>query len=91
MGFGNFSFWEILLIFVVVLLLFGAKRIPEIAGSMGKGIREFKRSLSDVERSISEPEKPASRVAGGEPRREPLGAAQKEAETEEREPRRLLG
>lgn len=54
--FGNFSFWEILLILVVVLLLFGAKRIPEIAGSMGKGIKEFKRSLTDVERSLSEPE-----------------------------------
>lgn len=45
---------EIGLILLVVLLLFGAKRIPEIAGSMGKGIREFKRSVSDVDRSIRE-------------------------------------
>ena len=39
--FGNLGFPELLIIMVVILLLFGAKRIPEIAGSMGKGIREF--------------------------------------------------
>ena len=49
---GNLGFGEILVILVVVLLLFGAKRIPEIAGSMGKGIREFKKSLSDVQSSV---------------------------------------
>jgi sec-independent protein translocase protein TatA len=39
--FGNLGLPELLIIMVVILLLFGAKRIPEIAGSMGKGIREF--------------------------------------------------
>jgi sec-independent protein translocase protein TatA len=46
---------EIILILLVVLLFFGAKRIPEIAGSFGKGIREFKKSLSDVNNEISQP------------------------------------
>jgi len=54
MGFGNLGFGEIMIILLIVLLLFGAKRIPEIAGSMGKGIREFKRSVNDVDRSIRE-------------------------------------
>jgi sec-independent protein translocase protein TatA len=36
--------------------VFGAKRLPEIGASMGKGIREFKKSLTDVNRSITEPE-----------------------------------
>ena len=54
--FGNLGFWEILIILVIVLLLFGAKRIPEIAGSMGKGIREFNKSLTEVDRSLLEPE-----------------------------------
>jgi TatA/E family protein of Tat protein translocase len=40
--------WEILLIMVVVLLVFGAKRLPEMGYSIGKGIREFKRSLTDT-------------------------------------------
>jgi sec-independent protein translocase protein TatA len=42
MFFGKFGFGEILLILFIVMLLFGAKRIPELAGSMGKGIRAFK-------------------------------------------------
>lgn len=91
MGFGNFSFWEILLVFVIVLLLFGAKRIPEIAGSMGKGIREFKRSISDVERAVSEPEKPrhAARPAAQDALRD-SGVAAADRDGEDKEPRRLL-
>jgi len=40
--------WELALVFVAILLLFGAKRLPEIASGLGKGIREFKRSLKDT-------------------------------------------
>lgn len=40
--------WELLLIFAAVLLLFGAKRLPEIAQGMGKGIREFKKAVKDT-------------------------------------------
>jgi len=56
MNFGNMGFMEILVILVLVLLLFGAKRLPEIGASMGKGIREFKRNISDAERTLREPE-----------------------------------
>lgn len=49
----NLGFTEIMLIMVVVLLLFGAKRLPEVGSSIGKGIREFKRSLSDTQDAIS--------------------------------------
>jgi sec-independent protein translocase protein TatA len=52
MSFGGLGFGEILVILVIVLLLFGAKRIPEIAGSMGKGIREFKKSINEVQNSV---------------------------------------
>jgi sec-independent protein translocase protein TatA len=44
--------WEILLILLVVLLLFGAKRLPEVGSSIGKGIREFKRSITDTQDAI---------------------------------------
>ncbi|MCM2271074.1 MAG: twin-arginine translocase TatA/TatE family subunit [candidate division Zixibacteria bacterium] len=40
--------WEMVLIFLVVLLLFGAKRLPDIAQGLGKGIREFKRAMKDT-------------------------------------------
>jgi sec-independent protein translocase protein TatA len=45
--FENLTLPHILIVLVIVLLLFGAKRIPEIAGSMGKGIREFKKNVHD--------------------------------------------
>lgn len=44
--------WEIMLIVLVVLLLFGAKRLPEMGSSIGKGIREFKRSITDTQDAI---------------------------------------
>ena len=44
----NLGFSELMIILVVVLLLFGARRLPEIGASLGKGIREFKRSISEV-------------------------------------------
>jgi sec-independent protein translocase protein TatA len=45
---------------VVILLLFGAKRIPEIAGSFGKSIKEFKKGMNEVQREINAPTDPAS-------------------------------
>jgi sec-independent protein translocase protein TatA len=53
---GNLGVWEILMIMVVVLLLFGAKRLPEVGSSIGKGIREFKRSISDTQEAILTPD-----------------------------------
>jgi len=44
---GNFGTTEILLILFVIILLFGAKRIPELAKGLGKGIREFKDASKD--------------------------------------------
>lgn len=45
------GFGEMILIFAVLLLFFGAKRLPEIAGGLGKGIRDFKRSLNGLDES----------------------------------------
>jgi sec-independent protein translocase protein TatA len=49
---ANLGFTEIMLILLVVLLLFGAKRLPEVGASIGKGIREFKRSLTDTQEAL---------------------------------------
>ena len=83
MGLQNFGFMEIMIILVIVLLLFGAKRIPEIAGSFGKGINEFKRNLSDAQRQITEPAPRTDRVGEG-------ALAQTMADEEHPEPKRLL-
>ena len=57
--FGNLGFPELLIIMVVILLLFGAKRIPEIAGSMGKGIREFKKNINEATREVTAEARPS--------------------------------
>lgn len=56
MGIGGLGMWEIILIFLMVLLLFGAKRLPEIGSSLGKGIREFKSSIREIENEIKAPD-----------------------------------
>lgn len=56
--FGNLGFTEIMLLLLIVLLVFGAKRLPEMGAAMGKGIREFKRSMRDVTEEIDRPPPP---------------------------------
>ena len=47
---------ELIIILILILVLFGAKRIPEIAQGLGKGIREFKKSVREVQDEIEAPE-----------------------------------
>ena len=49
---------EIILIVVVILVLFGAKKIPEFMQGIGKGVKEFKKATSDIEKDITEAGKP---------------------------------
>jgi TatA/E family protein of Tat protein translocase len=49
------SIWELMILLVVLLLIFGAKRLPEMGRSLGKGMREFKDSVSGVEESVTSP------------------------------------
>jgi len=58
---------ELAIVLVIVLVVFGAKRVPEIGASFGKGIREFKRSISDVDQQIRQPEadRPIDRLNAG--------------------------
>jgi sec-independent protein translocase protein TatA len=52
MGFGSLSGGEIVILLLIVLLVFGAGRLPEAGKAVGKGLREFKRALSEAESSI---------------------------------------
>ncbi len=45
---------EILVVLLAVLLLFGSKRIPEVARMLGKGIREFRRATEEIKREIND-------------------------------------
>lgn len=46
---GGFGVWELLIILVIVLVIFGAKKLPEIGGGIGQAISNFKRASSEPE------------------------------------------
>jgi sec-independent protein translocase protein TatA len=54
----SLGFGEILLILLIVLLLFGAKRLPELARGLGQGMREFRKATSEIQDEIESAVKP---------------------------------
>ncbi len=54
--FGTVGWPEIIIILVIALLLFGAKRLPEVGKSLGKAIREFKKSFRGISEELEEEE-----------------------------------
>lgn len=51
---GGLGGWEILLILMVLLIFFGAKKIPEFAKGLGKGIKEFKNATNEIKEEIED-------------------------------------
>ena len=76
----NIGTQELLILLLVVLILFGAKRIPEVARALGKGVGDFREALSGVEREL----KGEPRVAG--PRRIPGATGRSRTGREKRVP-----
>jgi sec-independent protein translocase protein TatA len=83
MPFGRLGFGEIILILLVLLIVFGPRRLPELGSALGKGIREFKRSVTDLKSGLNSEEeqppnqfnKPMQRVAGAVPSGDTMTAA----------------
>jgi sec-independent protein translocase protein TatA len=74
MGIGNFGMWEMLVVGLIVLIFFGPRRLPEIARSAGKAMREFKRGMNEIQRELEIAERedrkatpPAGRAASTTP------------------------
>lgn len=59
--FGSFGFQELLVILLIVVFLFGARRIPEIARGLGQGIRGFRSALKGEDAEPEDPEQNRSR------------------------------
>lgn len=62
----NIGTQELLILLVIALLVFGAKRLPEMGAAMGKGIREFKRNITEMKTNIDKPDedKPIRQLDG---------------------------
>jgi len=54
MGIGNVGLTEMVIIFVIALIVFGPRRLPEIGRSLGSAMREFRRSLNQIQREIEQ-------------------------------------
>ena len=52
--FGSIGFPELIMIFIVALLLFGPRKLPEIGKTLGKAMNEFRRASNDLQRSLEE-------------------------------------
>ena len=50
----NLGFWEIVIIALIVLLIFGGKKIPELMKGLGKGVKNFKEGMKEVEDDVKE-------------------------------------
>ena len=59
---GWISPWELLILALVVLLVFGPKRLPEMGRSLGKGMREFKDAVTGKDADDDRPELPAAQA-----------------------------
>ncbi|BAN68486.1 Sec-independent protein translocase subunit TatA [endosymbiont of unidentified scaly snail isolate Monju] len=57
MGLGGISIWQLLIILVIVLLLFGTKRLRNLGSDLGNAVKGFKKAVSDSESKPEEPQK----------------------------------
>jgi sec-independent protein translocase protein TatA len=87
---GNLGFSELAVILVICLVLFGAKRIPEIGSSIGKGIREFKRGVSEIHDSALGSVQPAGEAPTQRMSSERTSTERMAPDHELAEPKRLL-
>lgn len=55
LAFANLGAWEVIAIVLVVLLLFGGKKIPELMKGIGKGVKSFRQGMNEIEEEIKKP------------------------------------
>ena len=69
MGFGGISIWQLLIILVIVLLLFGTKRLKNLGGDLGGAIKGFKKAMKDGDKEAEDEDKDPDRLQHDEPQK----------------------
>jgi sec-independent protein translocase protein TatA len=72
---GGISWQEVLVVLIIALIVFGPKRLPELGRSMGKGIREFRSSLSGEDEEEDRPPEKTEEISSKSEER-PVGPRQ---------------
>lgn len=62
----GFSIWHLLVVLVIVLIIFGGSRLPEIGAGLGKGISNFKEGLAGAKKTDSSPDQDKGQISGGD-------------------------
>lgn len=75
---GNLCGWEWLIIFLVILLLFGGRKIPELMRGLGKGIHSFKQGVQEAKKEMEKP------LEDPEPEKNSAPKAPQASETDEK-------
>ena len=86
MGIGSFGGTELIIALVIILLLFGAKRIPELAKGLGSGVREFRRGTRGDYEVDEEKDERSEELAAGEAEKPRPEDATAEADRAEQKP-----
>ena len=86
MGIGSFGGTELIIALVIILLLFGAKRIPELAKGLGSGVREFRKGTREDYEVDEEKDEKSEELAAGEAEKPPPEDATAEADRAEQKP-----
>ena len=68
--FQNFGLWEILIIALVILLIFGGRKIPELMKGLGKGVKSFKTGMAEAEKDLQDIKKDIDKPENQEPKAE---------------------
>jgi len=66
MGVGGISIWQLLIILVIVLLLFGTKRLKSIGSDLGNAVKGFRSAMTESEKEETEPKKLGEKTTKGE-------------------------
>lgn len=81
---GTFSLWHWLLVLVIILIVFGAGKLPRVMGDFAKGIKAFRSGMKEEADKVEEQGKPANAAPGATPAAAPAGAEAKPAEADKK-------
>ncbi len=81
---GNIGPLEIVIVLIIALIVFGPKRLPELGSSLGRGIREFKETISGEKRDDDDPDDEVKALSASAAPTEPAKPADSEAAPDKR-------